>query len=89
MSRTDLIKGLPGLSEDRRERALELQTRIQTLQTELEELIGRSSAETNLIELQDRGINKIQATDLRARLAAFAEDWDRPEAAIYDEEPAR
>lgn len=30
-----------------------------------------------------------QAGDLRARLKTFAEDWERPEAAIYDEDPAR
>ena len=32
---------------------------------------------------------RAQARDLRARLRTFAEDWDRPEAAIYDEDPAR
>ena len=51
----------------------------------VEELLGRSP----LIDLRDRGIDEAQAADLRARLKAFAEDWDRPEAAIYDEDPAR
>lgn len=36
------------------------------------------------IDLRARGINVAQATDLRARLAAFAEDWDSPEMEIYD-----
>ena len=39
------------------------------------------------VNLHDRGIGEAQASDLRARLRTFAEDWDRPEAAIYDEDP--
>ena len=30
-----------------------------------------------------------QAADLRRRLAAFAEDWNRPEMAIYDDLPSQ
>ena len=33
--------------------------------------------------------DELQAADLRHRLAAFAEDWDRPEMDIYDELPSR
>jgi hypothetical protein len=39
------------------------------------------------IDLFERGINEVQAADLRNRLSAFAEDWDRPEMAAYDELP--
>ena len=41
------------------------------------------------IDLGARGIDEIQAGELRARLKTFAEDWDRPEADIYDENPPR
>ena len=41
------------------------------------------------IDLRARGIDEVQAADLRARLKTFAEDWDRPEAAVYDENPPR
>ena len=41
------------------------------------------------VDLRQRGIDEAQAADLRARLKTFAEDWDRPEAAIYDENPPR
>ena len=41
------------------------------------------------IDLRERGIDESQAADLRRRLAPFAEDWDRPEMAIYDELPPR
>jgi len=37
------------------------------------------------IDLRSSGISKEQASDLRARLKTFAEDWERPEAAIYDQ----
>lgn len=36
------------------------------------------------IDLRERGIDETHASDLRHRLAAFAEDWDSPEMAIYD-----
>lgn len=39
----------------------------------------------NLVDLRARGIDKAQAAELRARLAAFAEDWDSPEMSIYDD----
>ena len=41
------------------------------------------------VDLRERGIEPHQAADLRGRLAAFAEDWDRPEMAVYDELPPR
>jgi hypothetical protein len=41
------------------------------------------------VDLRTRGIDESQATDLRHRLATFAEDWDRPEMAAYDELPSR
>jgi hypothetical protein len=41
------------------------------------------------VDLRQRGIDASQAADLRHRLAAFAEDWDRPEMAAYDELPTR
>jgi hypothetical protein len=36
------------------------------------------------VDLEARGIDEAQAADLRARLRAFAEDWERPEMAAYD-----
>ena len=37
------------------------------------------------VDLAQRGIDAAQAADLRHRLAAFAEDWDRPDMDVYDE----
>lgn len=39
---------------------------------------------SNTIDLQERGIDEAQAADIRARLAAFAENWDNPEMNVYD-----
>ncbi len=55
---------------------------------ELEDLVRRPGDNT-AIDLRARGITKEHAAELRARLKSFAEDWDRPEAAIYDENSAR
>ena len=41
------------------------------------------------VDLRERGLNESQAADLRRRLASFAEDWDRPDMAAYDELPPR
>lgn len=37
------------------------------------------------IDLKARGIDEARAGELRDRLRAFAEDWDRPEMDVYDE----
>ena len=44
---------------------------------------------TGSVDLLNRGVDEAQARDLRSRLAAFAEDWDRPEMNAYDELPPR
>jgi hypothetical protein len=41
------------------------------------------------VDLRERGVDESQAADLRRRLTPFAEDWDRPEMAAYDELPPR
>lgn len=45
--------------------------------------------ESNGVDLRTRGIDETHAAELRARLKTFAEDWERPEADIYDQDPAR
>jgi hypothetical protein len=41
------------------------------------------------VDLRERGIDEAHAVDLRRRLSTFAEDWDRPEMAVYDDLPSR
>ena len=36
------------------------------------------------VNLSEGGIDEAQAASLRARLRAFAEDWERPEMGAYD-----
>ena len=36
------------------------------------------------VDLVARGIDESEAANLRARLATFAEDWERPEMGAYD-----
>ena len=45
--------------------------------------------ESSGVDLRARGIEEPQAAELRARLKTFAVDWERPEANIYDQDPAR
>lgn len=37
------------------------------------------------VRLVDYGIGPAQAVELRARLATFAEEWERPEMDVYDD----
>ena len=40
--------------------------------------------ETGDVDLAARGISKEQAAELRARMQAFAEDWESEEMSVYD-----
>ena len=40
--------------------------------------------ETGHVDLEQRGISEEQASELRAQLGAFAEEWDSPEMSCYD-----
>jgi hypothetical protein len=42
------------------------------------------SSPVQVVNLAEHGIGPEQAADLRHRLAAFAEDWQRPEMDGYD-----
>lgn len=75
MSVAQIINELPRLTPDDR----------RAVQQRLAEIASQDS----VVALHDRGIGESQAADLRARLKTFAEDWERPEASIYDEIPAR
>jgi hypothetical protein len=47
--------------------------------------LEEAAADYRAVDLRSRDISETQAGNLRARLKTFAEDWDRPEAAIYDQ----
>ena len=36
------------------------------------------------VDLAEKGIDEQQAADLRQRLRAFADDWDRPDMDVHD-----
>ena len=76
MSAAQIIDELPKLTASER----------LAVQKKLAEI---SAAQNSSLELHDRGVDEIQAADLRARLKTFTEDWERPENSVYDEIPAR
>jgi hypothetical protein len=102
VSASEIIKELPKLSEAERRAVLdklrELAVRDedvrmceQTADEQAAQLdrLEEAAADYRAVDLRSRGITEAQARDLRGRLKTFAEDWERPEAAIYDEDPAR
>ena len=40
--------------------------------------------ETHYVDLRERGIAEAQAAELRAQLGTFAEEWNSPDMALYD-----
>jgi flagellar motility protein MotE (MotC chaperone) len=87
VSASEIIKELPKLSEADRRTVLE---KLRELAVQDEDVRAcEQAADYRAVDLRSRGITEVQASDLRARLKTFAEDWDRPEAAVYDEDPAR
>jgi hypothetical protein len=80
MSAREIIDELPKLTEAERAAVLEKLRELRRQQFD-----GDSIG----VDLRARGIGERQAAELRSRLKAFSEDWERPEAAIYDEDPAR
>ena len=55
----------------------------------VDEYLRTLLSKSNGIELNSRAIDETQAANLRTRLKTFEEDWNRPEADIYDEDPPR
>ncbi len=41
------------------------------------------------VDLRDRGIDRVEAADLRGRLSTFIDDWQDPEMNVYDKRYAR
>jgi hypothetical protein len=102
VSASEIIEELPKLSEAERRAVLEklhelamqdedvrLCDQAATEQAAKLDRLEEAAADYRAVDLRSCGISEAQASDLRARLKTFAEDWDRPEAAIYDEDPAR
>jgi len=80
------MKELPRLTPI--ERRLLLQ-KLQQLESAEAAHLHDEATTYGTVDLRARGITEAQAGDLRARLKTFAEDWDRSEASIYDEDPPR
>ena len=102
MSASEIIKELPKLSEAERRAVLKKLRELSVQDEDVRQCdqpateqaakldrLEEAAADYQAVDLRSLGIGEAQASDLRARLRTFAEDWDRPEAAIYDEDPTR
>jgi hypothetical protein len=57
---------------------------VESPPSELERWVIVTFLNGGSVDLRERGIDTQHAADLRQRLKAFAEDWDRPEMDVYD-----
>jgi hypothetical protein len=83
----EIINALPRLSES--ERGLVLKKLRELSEREQAAPPKEQTPASGVVNLKDRGIGEAQASELCARLGTFAQDWNRPEACIYDENAAR
>ena len=56
-----------------------------TAQALIAEAMARDGGSRNGVLLAEYGIGPVQAAELRARFATFADEWDRPEMDVYDD----
>jgi hypothetical protein len=102
VSASEIIKELPKLSEAERRAVLKKLRELSVQDEDVRQCdqaateqaakldrLEEAAADYQAVDLRSRGISETQASDLRCRLKTFADDWDRPEADIYDEDPAR
>ena len=75
-----MLKSVEGVYRDGRVELLEPAPEVAESRVLVTFLPSRSP-----ITLEEKGIGLKQASDLRARLRAFAEDWSRPEMDVYDD----
>ncbi|MEX0612993.1 MAG: hypothetical protein WD738_16335 [Pirellulales bacterium] len=73
-----MLKSVEGIYRDGR---IEL---LESPPAELEGKVIVTFLSAGSVDLAERGIDERHAADLRQRLKAFAEDWDRPEMDAYD-----
>ncbi len=75
-----MLKSVEGIYRDGKVELLETPSDVQETR-----VIVTFLPERGAIDLRSRGIDEAQAAQLRWRLQAFAEDWERPEMDIYDD----
>lgn len=85
MSAKEIIAELPKLTEAELRSVLESALQLAKADKQLHE----DPTTYRVVNLSDRNIGEAQAGDLRGRLRAFSEDWERPEDSVYDQDPTR
>jgi hypothetical protein len=88
MKTTETVSAATSLSEEQRQRVRQIKAQIETMEAELNAILRESEKQQGVVNLPARGIDETQTADLRARLKTFSEDWDRPEATIYNQSSA-
>ncbi len=75
-----MLKSVEGIYKDGKVELLETPANVTESRVIVTFLNGRGT-----VDLRATGLDEKQAADLRWRLQAFAEDWDRPEMDVYDD----
>lgn len=89
MTAQEIIDQLATLTDAERRRILIRLRALTDCDSAVPLPISATASSHTDVNLQEMGMSKLQAADLRARLQTFAEDWDREEASVYDEHPSR
>jgi len=75
----DMLKSVEGVYRDGKIELTEFPSDVRN-----ETRVIVTFLEMGHIDLRARGINEAQAAELRAQLGTFAEEWNSPDMALYD-----
>ena len=76
-----MLSSIEGIYRDGKIELVEMPTKIRNNTRVIVTFLEGSDR----IDLRARGIDEVQAADLRGRLSTFVEDWESPEMDIYDD----
>ncbi len=76
-----MLSSIEGIYRDGKIELVEMPTKIRNNTRVIVTFLKGSDR----IDLRARGIDEVQAADLRGRLSTFVEDWESPEMDIYDD----
>lgn len=76
-----MLSSIEGIYRDGKIKLVEMPTNIRNNTRVIVTFLKGSDR----IDLRARGIDEVQAADLRGRLSTFVEDWESPEMDIYDD----
>ena len=79
------FEGYVKVGDEIKRKSLEITAGATTVEEKLERIFAFCRTQIRNMDSKNSGFTEEEIRDLRARFAAFAEDWERPEMDVYDD----